>query len=246
MPHRKLAASAAALLGLAVIAGPAAAQTSSGTTIEVTKVQVSPNKAGTKKKPRAVKKLTVGARVNVAEGQKRPVINRIKVLFPKGSVWNGAKYPKCSLSQLSSSADFPTSKCGKAVFGKGKANALADTDPTVASIRVVNGGAKNIYFYTSLDNPAVVRAPAPGKLTKKSGKWAYELDVTIPDELQIVGGVPIAVTDLAVTAGKGSILATSSCPKDKKWPFEVTAYLEDQDTGAPLGTTKTSDTTPCK
>lgn len=246
MAHRKLAATAAALLGLAVVAGPVAAQTSSGTTIEVTKVSVSPNKAGTKKKPKAVKKLSVAAKVNVPDGQKRPVINRITVLFPKGSVWNGAKYPKCTQAQLSSSQEFPSSKCSKAVFGSGKANAMADTSPTVAKIRVVNGGAKSIYFYTELDNPAVVRAPAPGKITKKTGKWAYQLDVTIPDELQIVGGVPIAVTDLAVSAGKGSILATSSCPKNKKWPFEVTAYLEDQDTGAPLGTTKTVDSTPCK
>ncbi len=241
---RKLTAALAAVCatGVVAVAGPALAQSGS-TSIEVKKVQVSPNKAGTKKKPRAVK-LTVNAKIKHADTSNRSIVQSIRILFPKGSLYNGAKLPKCSQADLSN-GEIPA-KCKKAVMGSGKANAWADTTRTVAKITVVNGGANAVYFFTEMDNPAVVRTPAPGKIKKLSGKWAYQLDVTIPEELQVVGGVPIAIEDLAVKAGKGNWLATTSCPKSKKWPFEVTANYVDQATFSERGSTKYASFTRCR
>jgi hypothetical protein len=69
---------------------------------------------------------------------------------------------------------------------------------------VVNGGATRVYFYTVLTNPARVRAPVVGKIKElKSGPWKYRLDYHVPETLQVVAGVPITVTELDITAGKG-------------------------------------------
>jgi hypothetical protein len=45
-----------------------------------------------------------------------------------------------------------------------------------------------------------------------SGKWAYELELTVPRSLRIVAGVPIALRDFSVTVGNKDWLATTGCP----------------------------------
>jgi hypothetical protein len=63
-----------------------------------------------------------------------------------------------------------------------------------------------------------------GNIHKVSGKYGYELDVSVPQVLQVVAGVPIELTYLDVVAGTGNTwLATTSCPGGH-WPFNVTTY----------------------
>lgn len=54
-------------------------------------------------------------------------------------------------------------------MGKGSGTAMADDVPTYPRITIVNGGAKRVYFYTVLTNPARVQTPVVGKITKQSG-----------------------------------------------------------------------------
>ena len=96
---------------------------------------------------------------------------------------------------------------------------------------MVNGGATKVYFYTVLNNPARVQEPVIGHITRKSGKWAYELNVTVPQNLRIVAGVPIELTYLNVSAGKGHWLDTTGCDHGK-WPFSVTTTYENPNTDA--------------
>ena len=117
-------------------------------------------------------------------------------------------------------------------MGSATGSAYADDVITHPKVTFVNGGAKNICFYTVLTNPARVRTCVPGKITKLSGdpKWGYRLKVTVPEVLQVVAGVPIALRDLQWTAGgkpwAKDWIATTACPKGNKWPFEVeTFYL---------------------
>jgi len=67
------------------------------------------------------------------------------------------------------------SGCPKgSIMGKGFGTAMADDVPTYPRITIVNGGAKRVYFYTVLTNPARVQTPVVGKITKQSGKWSYD------------------------------------------------------------------------
>ena len=101
---------------------------------------------------------------------------------------------------------------------------------THPSITVVNGGSRHIWFYTVLNNPARVQEPVIGNITRMGGKWAYQLAVTVPQNLRIVAGVPIELTTLNVGAGRGSWIATTGC-FGGHWPYSVTTGYENPNTG---------------
>jgi hypothetical protein len=229
----------AVLTVAAVEVAPVIAQNSATTfTADTT---VSPNKAGTKKKPQGVK-LVFNAKWETAGDVEHPIITGGTAYIPKGGLYNGGKYPKCSEATLSRGG--PAACPAKSIMGAGSGDALADTVHTTPRITVVNGGAKVIYFWTVLQNPARVQAAVPAKITKVGGKWSYKVTFQVPKSLQIVAGVPITLNTLKVTLGGKSWakdwLATTSCPANKKWAYSATANLS---TG---GSVTYNGSTPCK
>jgi hypothetical protein len=207
---------------LAVVATALAASAfaaSSGSPAVHVKAGVTPNKAGTKKKPQGVKLKTKITWDQLGSAD-QPIVTTFDILFPKGSLYNGGKVTSCSLKTLNNAG--PTACNKNSIVGSGTGNAYADTVVTHPKITVVNGGKSKVYFYTVLNNPAVVHAPVVGSISKMHGKWAYKLHVVVPKLLQVVAGVPIELTSLNVTAGKGSWLETTACGPGGKWPFQVT------------------------
>jgi hypothetical protein len=192
---------------------------------------ISPKTAGTRSHPQGVKLVTTFHWAELGSAS-QPIVTNFYLLFPKGSLYRGAHYPTCSVATLDYSGP---SGCKRAsIMGSGSGTAYADTTITHPQITVVNGGANTIYFYTVLNNPARVQEPVVGHLTKMSGRWAYSLAVTVPQNLRIVAGVPIELTSLSVTAGgpgHGTWLATTGCPGGK-WPFSVTTGYENPNTNA--------------
>ena len=140
----------------------------------------------------------------------QPILTRIDLWFPWGSVYNGARYPSCSVRVLD--ARGPGGCPRGSIMGHGGGVAYADQTITRPTITVVNGGARTVYFYTVLNNPARVQEPVVGHITRLRGNFTYHLSATIPQNLQIVAGVPIELTDLNVTAGRGTWLATTNVP----------------------------------
>jgi hypothetical protein len=207
----------AGIAGLLAAAGAAvaiAATTSPNITV---KASVNPNKAGTRQHPQGVK-LNVKISWQSLGAANQPIVQTFDVLFPKGSLYNGAHVPSCSYNRLNA---FGPAGCPKAsIMGSGGGNAYADTVITHPQITVVNGGASHVYFFTVLNNPARVQAPVIGRISKLGGKYSYKLHVIVPPILQVVAGVPIELTFLNVTVGKGTWLATTSC-SGGHWPFSV-------------------------
>jgi hypothetical protein len=203
-----LAVGALALIVVAVAVAQSAPTTVTSTTT------VSPSKAGTKKKPQGVK-LIYKATYTTPGDVEHPIITGGSVLFPKGALYNGGKYPKCSQATLSHGG--PSGCPPHSIMGSGP------------KITVINGGATKVWFWTVLQNPARVQAAVPGTITKMSGKWAYKLTFKVPTSLQIVAGIPITLNNLKVTAGGKSYakdwLATTSCPATKKWAYQSTFDL---------------------
>jgi hypothetical protein len=215
------------VLGAAAVAvGPVVAQDTGSQTVLTAKPVVTPSKAGTKSHPQGVK-LNVKVHWETPADLDKPVTQSADVLFPKGSLYNGAKYPSCTQNVLARQGPKGCNK--KAIMGAGTATAYADTVLTHPVITVVNGGGSKVFLYTVLNNPARVQAPVPGTITKATGQWAYKLHLVVPTSLQIVAGIPIALRDFNVTAGGKSWakdwLATTSCPASKKWPFSVQTFF---------------------
>jgi hypothetical protein len=223
---RKLAAaavSAAALAGAAV-----AVASTTWPSVHVTPT-VTPSKAGTVAHPQGVKLTTALSWQNLGP-TKQPIVTKFFVWFPQGSLYQGGKYTSCSKAKI---AKGPGACPSKSIMGTGTGTAYAGSAPgaplTHPKITVVNGGAKTIYFYTVLNNPARVRKAVVGTLSSATGKYRYKLSVPVPTELQVVAGTPIELTNLNVTAGGKSYaprwLATTACPGGN-WPFKVTTdYL---------------------
>lgn len=211
----------AALAVLAVEVAPTIAQDQGPTTVNVD-ATATPKNGGSKKKPQW-HKLHVKITLTTTGDVDKPVMESGDVLFPKGSLYNGGKYPKCSKATLSRSG--PDGCPAKSIMGKGSGSANADTVETAPKITVVNGGANTVWFYTVLQHPARVRAPVEGHITKQSGQWAYKMHFEVPAVLQKVAGIPVTVNYLTIDAGGKSWakdwLATTSCGAGNKWPFQA-------------------------
>jgi hypothetical protein len=232
----KLRKLAIAVLGLFAVTAAGVALAQSSSTVVSASATVSPSKAGTKAHPQGVR-LTVRVHWQTPADQDRPIIIAANAFFPKGSLYNGAKYPKCSADTMNRRG---LSACPKgSIMGTGGGTAYADTVITHPQITIVNGGASNVCLYTTLNNPARVQACVPGTITRMSGEWAYKLHLVVPQVLQVVAGVPIQLTEFHTTAGKGSWLATTGCPASHKWPFSVQAFYS---TG---GSSTSTASTPC-
>jgi hypothetical protein len=234
---RKLAAAGVAGLIAAVAATAAFAQpVSPSVTVFPT---VTPNKAGTSKHPQGVK-LNVRIQWQNLGPATQPIVTKFKVLFPKGAMYNGAHTPSCSFGKI----NLGPSACPKgSIVGSGTGTAYADTVLTHPQITVVNGGPARVYFYTVLNNPARVQDPVIGTISRTGGKYGYVLNVSVPKILQIVAGVPIALTSLSVTAGRGTWLETTGC-SGGHWPFSITTSYLFQDNS--VGQTSFTSSAPCR
>jgi hypothetical protein len=228
---------AAGIVGLLLAVGAVVALAQSSPTAVTVQATVTPNKAGTKRHPQGVK-LDIKVHWNTAGSAQQPIVQTATTLFPKGSLYNGGKFPSCSEATLNNRG---TAACpAGSIMGAGTGDAFADTTITHPQITVVNGGASRVYLYTILNNPARVQAPVPGVITKMSGQWAYKLVFTVPQVLQVVAGVPIQLTYIDIHAGRGDWLATTGCGPGGHWPFSL---LTTYDTGAPSGVVSS---TPCR
>lgn len=204
--------------GLAAAAGPAAAQGTSPITLDVD-ARVTPDRAGTPARPQGVR-LDIVARIGVPDAYDPPLVETIDVWFPRAGVYHGGRFPSCDEATL---ARRGVQACPKgSIMGEGEGEAMADTVPTRPQITVVNGGAKRVFFYTVMNNPARVQAPIPGEVTRlRRGPFGYRLHATVPRVLQIVAGIPIVLHELRITAGRGDWIATTRCPADRRWPYRV-------------------------
>jgi hypothetical protein len=242
---RKLGALIAVLAIGAIAVAPSVAQAPQ-TSVTVN-AKVSPNKAGTPKKPQGVT-LSANVKWSSEEGIEPPIITKFDVLIAKGGVYNGGKYPKCSMAVANRSG--PSACPKKSIMGTATGEAFADTVITRPKVTFINGGSNSICAYTVLTNPALVETCVPVKIQKLSGdpKWGYRVQAAVPEQLQVVAGVPIALRDLSFKVGGKSwakdYIATTSCPNSRKWGFQVKTFYEYED-----GSTSSSefaDSVPCR
>jgi hypothetical protein len=207
-----------ALALTAALAPSAGAQTGADDTKLTVKATVTPNKAGTKRNPRGVR-LRVRANWNHPAGVERPVIDTADVWFPRGSLYNGGKHPRCTKRTLDRQGPAGCKK--RSLMGSATGVAWADTVRTKPRIRIVNGGARMVWLYTTLYQPALVREPVPMRIRKTRGPWAYKARISVPKVLQVVAGIPVALASFNSVAGRGKWIATTGCPKSRRWRFRV-------------------------
>ena len=240
MKRRLISAAAAALTTAGILALPSVAQeppTEPITTFKV-KSSVVPNKAGTPRNPQGVK-IKASVSVTTTEGFEKPIFKSGYALFPRSGNWNGGRYPKCTKRILD--RDGPKGCPKKSRIGFATGTVYADTVITRPRIEIFNGGAKLAFAYVTLYHPTLVQEPIPVHIKKLSHpKWKYKVSLKVPENLQIVAGVPIAARSLKGSVGRGNIIETTSCPKSRRWPYRAVGKFSN-------GVTYTYDgSSPCR
>jgi hypothetical protein len=217
---------AAIVLAGAIVTGFAFAQGSPPITVRVFP-KVTPNRAGTPAHPQGVH-VDVRITIGIPTGYEPPLVDTIDVWFPRGGIYNGSRFPTCSYRRLNAAG--PVACPPRSIMGHGGGVARADTTLTYPKITVVNGGARRVFAYTVLNNPARVQTPVIGTISKLSGRWSYRLHVVIPKVLQVVAGVPLVLQSLSFHVGRGDWLATTSCPSSRRWRFHAVTRFSDGET----------------
>lgn len=110
----------------------------------------------------------------------------------------------------------------RSIMGHATFKADADGVTTYPKATIINGGATKVYIYAMLSQPARVREALVMSVTKlPSGPWGYRLHLKIPRKLQIVAGVPLRAEAFHAEFGREDWLATTFCPRDRKWRWRA-------------------------
>lgn len=184
-------------------------------------VHVTPDKAGTPRHPQGVK-VDVRGTIDTPRDVDPPIAKSVDVWFPKGGLYNGRKWPTCSKRTLDRGG--PGACPPRSIMGEGIGVADADGVTTRPRMTVVNGGQKVVYLYVVLQRPARVRTAVPATVTRLSSpRWSYRAHADVPRNLQIVAGIPLRLQSFHAKVGRGDWIATTSCPRDRRWRYHVEA-----------------------
>jgi hypothetical protein len=229
MRKRKFVIPTAAIAALSIAAvAPSYAQTPAAVTSIQATASISPSKVGTPSKPKSVNlSVKFSSSTSGPDGQNKPILQKVVILFPKGSKYNGANFPSCTQAKLN--RDLPKAACPKAIVGSGSGTAWADTVKVPVKFTLVNGGGSKVFLFTELTNPAVVQTPVPGTIKKGGALGGYTLTLTVPDSLKYVAGTPISLIGATIKTKAKNWLQTTGC-FGGKFPYQATSY---QDTTAP-------------
>lgn len=170
--------------------------------------------------------ISAKSKITTEPGAEPPIITGVDIWIGKGLVWNGGKYATCSKRMLDRKG--PSGCPRKSIMGAATATAWADTVVTRPDVVLVNGGAKRVFAYTTLYRPSLVKETIVVRETKASGPWARKESFRVPENLQIVAGVPIRVTALSLKVGgkpyAPEFIASKFCPAGG-WRYKATAHL---------------------
>jgi hypothetical protein len=202
------------IVGLAALAALALATTTALAAVGVkADYSFSPNKANK----------SAGVSVNIVSSDpaapQPPIMNRIQITFPPGGKWNGAKFPKCTISALNSKG--PKGCPSKSKIGTGNGVGYAKpvvTDPVSAKLTIFNGGNQILVYAFPDLGPTFV---TPCKI-----KGGYNLDCQIPPIKTLpsapdasVGTVKTKTTPKSIKKGRkkvGLVITPKKCKKSWK------------------------------
>lgn len=219
--RRIILTSLAAVTALSVAAAPATAAMNSKQGL---KASVSPNKAGTSKKPRNVD-LTVNPFVTLDPSDPPFATTKAVVYLDKNLVFNNRKFKACSSAKiLASEKSCPSgSKVGSG-SAQGKALGLTEN----LKITAYNAGKTGLNLLVVGNAPLTIRSVLVGKLQGASGKYGKKLVVAIPEDLQQPApGAFATLTNFRVKINRSAkikgkttkYVQLKGCPSNKKLNF---------------------------
>jgi hypothetical protein len=170
-------------------------------------------------------------------GAEPPVLQQAKLEFPYGANFNGPLFPSCDPGAI---ADMGVKACpAGSKIGTGTAVG-ASSDSSIhedIAVTLFNGAkGKSIVFYLVGNNPVNINVPFAGPFeTFAGGDWHYGLTVNVPDNLQRIAGINVAVEKFDVKVGatrkvkgrKRGLVEAIVCPPGTLVPIRGTFSFAD-------------------
>lgn len=186
-------------------------------------VKLDPEQVGTADRPQPVR-IAVDLRMAPMEpdDQGQPVED-VELTIPAGVVFRPDELETCAPKTLGK--DGPKGCPPASRFGSGAVTARAGTLEVTGRATAVYGGDDRVLLWVEITNPLTVGSAISGRLELQSS-GGYRLALQIPDDLQEVAGIPVALSRLRVSLGRGGALATTDCP-EAGLPFVAQLSLGD-------------------
>lgn len=182
-------------------------------------VKLTPEQAGTPDRPQAVRiavDLRIEPSADAAEGDVSPV-RAVDLAIPPGVLFRAEELSACAEDTL---ADEGPSGCPKASrIGSGTIDASAGDLEVEGQATAVYGGDDRVLLWVEIANPVSVAEAISGRLEEQPD-GGYRLALQVPEALQDVAGLPVALDRLRVSLGRGGALATTAC-SDGGLPFSA-------------------------
>jgi hypothetical protein len=208
--HKLLIAALAALASIA-LATVAVAQSSDVSS----SVSITPSKAGSKSRPKAVK-----IKTSIKNNVPNTTASKIDILFPSTVKISGRGLTACPASEFSKPGGKANCKsASKAGTGISHAVVGPQKAPLNFNVTAYVGGSTTVIFYIEQIGGSVTKALV-GKISSTSGKFRQKLSIGIPPDLQQPApGLYGALNDLTSTLynkkGSRSLVSTNDCKKRK-------------------------------
>jgi hypothetical protein len=190
-------------------------------------VSISPNKVGTKKKPKA-EKLTL----ELKNEDSSQTADGLEIFVAKNIKASTKGLKSCSKAKLEASGKSACPAASK--VGSGTADAIAGVNtgaPAALKFNVTAFiiGKNKIGFYLEQQG-GEIRVLAEGAFKRASGQYGSVLDVDIPQLARefppgTFNGLVGLKTTLYKKVGKNSLLTSNGCPSTRTLPFKVVIHF---------------------
>lgn len=173
-------------------------------------VTLDPEQVGTAERPQPVR-IAVDLRMAPVEpdDQGQPVED-VELTIPAGVVFQPDDLEACAPEKLDEEG--PQGCPTASRIGKGAITARAGTLEVTGRATAVYGGDERVLLWVDITNPVTVGAAITGRLESQP-VGGYRLALKVPADLQEVAGIPVALSRLRVSLGRGGALATTACPE---------------------------------
>lgn len=163
------------------------------------------------------------------------ILDRSIVHFPYGSALNNRLFPSCRPAAINRRG---TRACPRGSrIGGGHAIGVGDNVRQRLVVSFFNGPrGRSIIFHLRGNNPLRVNTAFEAPLNRlRGGRWNYRLTIPVPENLQVVAGVPLALEEFVSTVHasrringrRRGFIEAWACPPGARLPLRGSfAFLE--------------------
>lgn len=133
-----------------------------------------------------------------------PSLDRVSVLFPAGSTYNGHLFPTCDSGAISAARSTDDCPSGS-IVGTGRAAGVAPGGITQDDLKitVVNGGRTRVNLFVEGTSPLRIQSNIIASISKASGNFGVKLSTQIPANLrEPAPGVKVGISLFKVNVSR--------------------------------------------